>query len=129
MNYGYGYNPYQRQQQMPMYQPGSSGFAGMGSQMGGGLRDAYNYYQANKEFDQQNQDIASMLADPNVSDEEINRYMSQSGSGPSFASNPRGYLINKAGEGLVSGAKMAGEGISSAASAAGGALKGLGSSL
>lgn len=118
MNYGYGYNPYRPQQQAPMYSPSSSGFVGMGRQAGGGLRDAYQYYQDQQQFDQQNQDIASMLADPNVSDQEINSYMNAAGSGPSFASNPRGYLINKAGEGIMEGAGKVG-----------GALKGLGSSL
>lgn len=125
----YGYNPYTKQQMAPMYQPSSSGFGGIGKQMGGGLRDAYGFYQQQQAFDQANNDLASMMADPNVSDEEINKYMASSGAAPGFASNPRGYLINKAGEGVVSGAKMASEGIMEGAGKVGGALKGLGSSL
>lgn len=112
MNYGYGYNPYRPQQQAPMYSPSSSGFVGMGRQAGGGLRDAYAFSQAQDDFQLKLDDLRRQ----GMSEMEIDKYAAE--NAPGFMSNPRGYLINKAGEGIMEGA-----------SKVGGALKGLGSSL
>jgi len=123
MNYGYSYNPYNQQQRMPMYQPSSSGFGGIGAQIGGGLKDAYKFSQQEDAFQTKLDELRSQ----GMSEMEIDKYASQ--NAPGFLSNPRGYMITRAGEGIVSGAKMAGEGIMEGAGKVGGALKGLGSSL
>ena len=105
----YGYNPYQRQQQ---YQYGIPTASFAQGPYGTAFEDLAKYRESQDALSEQ----IGRMRGAGMSEMEIDKFVSE--HGPSFMSNPRGYLMDKTAEGIASGA-----------SAVGGALKDLGSSL
>lgn len=98
MNYGYGgaFNPYQRQQnqfmvpQSPMIRPA-----------GGAIRDYMNYQNQQDAFAAKVGDMRGQ----GMSEADIQKY--SEANQPGFMSNPRGYLMDQAGQGISAGASSA----------------------